>query len=271
MGSMMAKMSPSARTFVNVLAGAGVGAPAGVIGSLLKRKLDKDTLSIQSPVARANIPVIDTSPPEPKKAKKAPVEKEAFNPTVGNVVGAATGGALSYKLLNKLFQRRDKKMLEGSIANREAHLNKLLMAEQTAAHGFSKRSSDDNVLVAIEKLGASLYDEFEKVGFADIPLRELVSKAKKMLMLDVSGAQLAAPAFGLGILGGGAYTRAADPNVAKAKAVQNSLKERLTGKDQLVAPMPIRVESGKPAMQALRPGISSLADPSKGRDVLTGI
>jgi len=277
MGNKMAAMSPSAHTFVNLLAGAGVGVPVGAIGSLLKRKLDQDALAIQSPVQRTEIPVLrfdkPTNKKKVKKDKPKKVEKKAFNPTVGHTLGAGVGAATTYKLLNKLFQRRDEKMLERDLAGREALLNKLLIDEQSAARGLGKRSSDDssNVLVSIEKIGADLYDELEKVGFKDMPIRELLARAKHMLMLDAPGAQLAAPSFALGVLGGGAYTRAADPNTAKAKAVQNSLKERLTGKDQLIAPMPIRVESERPALKALRPGVSSLADPSKGRDVLMGI
>jgi len=280
--SFMQGMSPSGQLLANAILGAGVGAPTGVLAALLKRKLDTDSLSIQSPVEPTRMPMVEGRG-EPKKrrrfipAEKQSVEKAAFDPTVGQAIGVGGGALLSYNLLNRLFNRKDRRHLETELKKREDTLNQLLLQEQSVAAGLPvstmntiKRGSDERLVVsALEKIAGQLYDDMEKEG--DMKLRELLQRVQNILGIDAAGLRLAAPAFGLGGVSGLLYTRASDPNVSKARAVTNSLRERLTGRDQVMAPMPIRVESDKPVMTPIRPGVSSLGDPTKGRDVLMGI
>jgi len=275
MANIMSKLSPAGQTAANLLLGAGIGVPVGVLGALLKRKFDSE-MEIQSPTEYTNIPVLQERGEKKRRRKIEPTSKKAAL-TVGNTVGVLGGAGVTYKVLNKLFNRRDEKMLDAALHHRENKLNRLLVQEQAAATGIPsgtaitvKRSADSRVIEdALFKIASDLYDGLEKQG--DMPLRDLIAGAKRMLMLDTTGAQLAIPAAGIGLLGVFGYTRANDPNTMRAKAVKDALRERLTGKDRLISPMPIRVESDRPVLKPLRPGVSSLSDPSKGRDILMGI
>lgn len=324
----------------NIAVGAGIGIGTGILGALIKRKLDND-LEIESPEQRTSLPMIERPAPAAKKvrAKKIPMpapeekeknaglgktmaigagagligggigtaymfhkmkhnktgprkkkedeseeeetkEKTAFEPTLGHAGGAVGGAYASYSILNKLFQRKDERQLDMSLKSREDKLNDLLLQEQSMAAGLPKtamaliKRSDEHMTAigALEKIASRIYDKLEKTG-GDMPISEALKRLAKVLALDKPGTNLAIPAAAAagGVYYGASRTYNADPNTMKAEAVKDSLRERLTGKDQMVGPMPIRVESDAPEMTPIRPGASSLVDPTRGRDVLEGI
>ncbi len=254
-----------------VLHGAAVGVPSGILAALIARKMD---LAIDPTVQSAKIQMADR-PAEVAKKRKV---KMAFTPTVAHAAGAVGGGLAGYKVLGKLLQRKDQRKLDTDLADRERKFNDLLMHEQALAGGFgkvsavvlrAKRASD--AIHGIEKLAEAAYEKYAAHGIMSTPIKDLLARAAGALRLNESSNLIAIPATLAGAAAGYAKTREADPNVQKAKAVKDSLKERLTGKDNLVGPMPIRVESDTPAMRPLRSGGASLVDPTKGRDVLEGI
>jgi hypothetical protein len=140
-----------------------------------------------------------------------------------------------------------------------------------AAMSVIERGSGDSRLVAaLSKIAANLYDQLEKQGGGDMPIRQLLEHAKNILAIDPAFSGIAAASALAGPVAGWSYVRSRDPNVAKAKALAGSLSERLSG-GNTTGPMPIRVESDAPEMRPIRPGAASSIDPTKGRDVLEGI
>jgi hypothetical protein len=274
-------------TFGRIGLDLGMGAVAGIIpgiaAALIKRKMDNDSLQMRSPEEAVHMPLAKRAPP-PEKKKRIPAftseEKEAFDVNVGHAVGTAAGIGGAYYVLNKLMSRKDQRHLDAALQSREDRLNQLLLHEQSLATGIPKAAMalvkrgeyQHRAVDALEKLAEKVYDMMEKTGVHfETPLKALLAKAQAQYAGDPAGTALAAT-LGLGglALGFGA-TRASDPNTLKAKAIKDSLKERLTGKDQLVGPMPLRVESERLELQPLKPGASSFVDPTKGRDVLEGI
>lgn len=271
----------------NIGMGIGAGAGIGILGALIKRKMDNDQLALQVPEERASLPMIDRPEPAGKKpkVKKIPMpkdeperEKTAFTPTVGHAVGATAGAAASYSILNRLFQRKDKRQLDMALQQKEDRLNELLLQEQSLAAGLPKtavalmkRSAEHmTATLALEKIAGDVYDQMEKVGW-DRPIKNVLHRLLRAIGLKDANLLIPAAAAAGGALYGANRVYNADPNTIKAKAVKDSLKERLTGKDQMIGPMPIRVESDAPEMSPIRPGASSLVDPTRGRDVLEGI
>ena len=254
-----------------LVGGAAVGLPAGILGSLLARKMELD---IEPTTQQASMPMARPPVAAPKKHKV----KRAFTPTVSHVTGAGVAGLGGYKVLNKLLQRKDQRKLDTDLAHRERTFNDLLLHEQAVAGGFGKASAmllrvkkANDVVYALEKLASDAYEKQAAETFMNTPISDVIGRALKALQIQPSGWTIAGPSALTGAALGFSKTREADPNVQKARAVKDSLKERLTGRDNMVGPMPIRVESDKPVMRPLRSGGASLVDPTKGRDVLEGI
>ena len=265
----------------SLLANALVAAPAGVavggISAMLMRKLEANLLDEEgfpSPERRVTLPMSpERKPIVPfKKTKKAAL-------SLGHAAGGIAGTAGGYHVVNKLLAKKQGRLLDTEIARKDQELNHLLMHEQALASGLSpnisslalKAANCKRLDAALVKLAASIYDILEKQ--ADISIKDLIGDALQFLSLGqrpfgqtlMAGSGLGGTLYGYHM---GAKT---DPARLMADAVKDSLKERLTGKDQMVGPMPIRVETERPMLRPIRPGASSLIDPSKGRDVLEGI
>lgn len=271
--AFFAEMPASAKAGLGVAAAAVPGAMLGALATLLKRKSDNEQ-SIRVPSETVKMPLVH----------RGGAEKAAFTPTVGHAVGATIGAVGTYSILNHLINRKDQRHLDMSLKEREDKLNQLLAHEQSlsagipkAAMALVKRASDSRRAVdALEKIAESMFYEMtKKAGPAADRFTEHLNRPLSDVLANAKQFVQAYPYHAVA-MAGGAYLGArkayeAHPNTIAAKAVKDSLKERLTGKDNLVGPMPIRVESDRVEMQPLKPGASSLVDPTKGRDVLSGI
>lgn len=269
-----------------LLYNAAVAAPAGLvaggIGAILLRKLEANQMAEEgfpSPERRATLPMMSERKPiaskPPKRAKK---EKEAAI-SMGHVAGGVLGAAGGMHVTNKLLARQQAKLLDLDIERKDRELNHLLTREQSLASGLnpasfalaSKAANCKQLDAALVKLASQLYDILEKQ--ADVSIKSMLADALQFLALGqkpfgqalIAGSGIGGTLYGYHL---GAKT---DPARVMADAVKDSLKERLTGKDQLVGPMPIRVETERPMLRPIHPGSSSLVDPTKGRDILAGI
>lgn len=261
-----------AQTAKNVAVALPLGLGGGALIALLSRKADLQRLKreggLASPEARVTIPTLHREP--------EPAEKSG---AVGHLAGLVGGGAAGYHILTKLMVKKHNAMLDSKIAEKDKQLNDLLLQEQSLAAGIptgdvalvSKAANCRKLHDVITKVAEDMYDVLEKRS--DMSLKDLLGSFTTFSQLGSSPFMQALMV--VSGLSGGLYGYHAgakgDPARAMSKAVKDSLKERLTGKDQLMGPMPLRVETEEPSMTPIRPGASSLADPARGRDVLEGI
>lgn len=292
----------------NAIKGLGVGAGGGALAALLQRKLTTDG-GFSSPEERTSLPMIDRpAPPEKKKAKKPEKPEKSDSEeksagitdglSLGHLGGAGLGATGSFKLLSALMNRKDTANFDAQLAEREKRLNDLLLQEQSMAAGIApasmsvlnKAAEHSRLNESLEKIAAGIWDAIKTYAGKnwehvrdfggkhlpeDIPLSEIADEVKAEIGLNAPATALQKALMVLAGTGGAYYGLnrgiEGDENRAKIKAVKDSLKEKLTGKDDLMGPMPIRVETDEPSMRPIRPGATSLVDPTRGRDVLDGI
>lgn len=259
-------------TVKNMALAAPVGAAGGALLALLQRKADIEQLKrdggFSSPERTVTLPTLRRPIPVPEKTG-------AF----GHAVGVIGGGVGGYHVLNKLMVKKHTALLDAQIAQKDKTLNDLLLQEQSLAAGLpqekvamlTKAANFNKLDTALVKIASKVYDLLEKRS--DLSLSDLFGSVTDLMrvgknpffqaLMTTSGLAGGLYGYHMGAKG--------DPARMMSKAVKESLKERLTGKDQLMGPMPLRVETETPSMTPIRPGASSLVDPTKGRDVLEGI
>lgn len=282
---------------VNIGMAAPVGLAGGGIMAILIRKLEENRMKemgFTSPESRVILPTRASMPPAPAPlaaqaptpmplitpAEEQPKKRKTKKAAMGHIIGGVGGGVISYHLVSKMLAKREGRMLDAELAKRDQVLNELLTHEQALAAGVDPKSvamatkvaNSEKFDKALVTYAGKLYDTIIEKQ-ADMGLRELLEHSIEYMRLGKNPFfQMLMATSGLAGLGAGYYAMSrADPSRAMAEAVKGSLKERLTGKDQLIGPMPIRVETETPMMTPIRPGASALVDPSKGRDVLEGI
>lgn len=272
------------------LINAGIALPAGLavggIAAILKRRAEENQLKTEGfiyPEERATLPSIQGKGYESPSKSKPKRKEKAGAVTIGHAIGGTAGVIGGQRIVSDLLAKKKTKLLDEAIAQRDKDLNDLLIQEQAMSAGIPvatmstlhKAASARKAILdhALVKIASSVFDAMEKN--ADMPVGKVLSKGIDIFGFPEKQKNVYKSLMLAALLGGGVYGyhvgAQTDPARMMAKSVKDSLKERLTGKDNLMGPMPIHVETDIPAMKPLRPGASSLVDPTRGRDVLEGI
>jgi hypothetical protein len=230
--------------------GAALGIPAGVLLTLLKRKISPPG-KLQFPENEEAFPVLQT-------------EKKSFDVGLGHVLGGIGGAAVGGYGADYVMGKQREKKLNRMMEYKKDLLNKLLLHEQAMAAGTPAKAPMPDMSGVTPKAAA------EKKA-SDIPvsgvLKTLARDFKNLPQgLQLAMAGIAIPAGAYGVHQGFQKGVISDPNYALARKLKASLSERMGG--ERGAPIPIKLTGSDLSSGPIQKGTADVRNPEKGRDVL---